>query len=74
MVNDNELYCNITVNLLLILYSQIILHQSINSVYYTQLRAGRIDPAVPILARPVFLKVKTKFHFSKRQVINKVLV
>ena len=34
-------------------------------------RAGRIGPAAPVLAGPVFLKVKTKFHFCKRQVINK---
>ena len=34
-------------------------------------RAGGIDLASPVLARPVFLKVKVKFHFSKRQVINK---
>ena len=25
----------------------------------------------PAMARPLFLKVKTKFHFKKRQVINK---
>ena len=34
-------------------------------------RAGGIGPAAPVLAGPVFLKVKTKFHFCKRQVINK---
>ena len=34
-------------------------------------RAGGISPAAPVLAGPVFLKVKTKFHFCKRQVINK---
>ena len=33
-------------------------------------RAGRISPAAPVLAGPVFLKVK-KFHFCERQVINK---
>ena len=37
-------------------------------------RAGGIDPAAPVLAGPVFFKVKAKFHFCKRQVINKVLV
>ena len=37
-------------------------------------RAGEIGPAAPVLAGPVFLKVKTKFHFCKRQLINKVLV
>ena len=34
-------------------------------------RAGGIGPAAPVLAGPVFLKVKTKFHFCKKQVINK---
>ena len=33
--------------------------------------AGGIGPAAPVLAGPVFLKVKTKFHSCKRQVINK---
>ena len=37
-------------------------------------RAGEIGTAAPVLAGPVFLKVKAKFHFCKRQVINKVLV
>ena len=37
-------------------------------------RAGGIDSAAPVLARLVFLKVKTEFHFCKKQVINKVLV
>ena len=27
--------------------------------------------AGPVLAGPLFLKVKTKFHFTKKQVINK---
>ena len=34
-------------------------------------RAGGIGPAALVLAGPVFLKVKTKFHLCKRQVINK---
>ena len=34
-------------------------------------RAGGIGPAAPVSARPVFIKVKTKFHFYKKQVINK---
>ena len=37
-------------------------------------RAGGIGPAAQLLAGPVFLKIKAKFHFCKRQVINKVLV
>ena len=37
-------------------------------------RAGGIGLAAPVLAEPVFLMVKTKFHFSKKQAINKVLV
>ena len=40
----------------------------------TNYRAGGIGPAAPVLAGPFFLKVKVKFHFCKRQVINKVLV
>ena len=43
-------------------------------VHGRQCRAGEIGPAAPVLAGPVFLKVKAKFHFCKRQVINKVLV
>ena len=34
-------------------------------------RAGGSCPAAPVLARPVFLKAKIKFHFYKKQVINK---
>ena len=31
-----------------------------------------MGPAAPVLARPVFLKwVKIKYHFHKKQVINK---
>ena len=41
--------------------------------YYALCRAGGIGPAAPVLAGPVILKVKAKFHFCKRQVINKVL-
>ena len=32
---------------------------------------GRTGPAGPVLARLVFIKVKAKFHFYKKQVINK---
>ena len=35
------------------------------------LRADRNGPAAPVLARPVFLKVKITFHFYKKQVIKK---
>ena len=38
---------------------------------YNSYRAGGIDLAAPVLAGPIFLKVKTKFHFCKRQVMNK---
>ena len=34
-------------------------------------RAGGIGPAAPVLIGPVFLKIKTKFHFCKRQIISK---
>ena len=34
-------------------------------------RAGGNGPAAPVLAGPVFLKVKMKFKFYKKQVINK---
>ena len=34
-------------------------------------RAGGNGPAAPILAGPVFLKVKMKFKFYKKQVTNK---
>ena len=34
-------------------------------------RAGGNGPAAPVLARPVFLKLKMKFNFYKKQVINK---
>ena len=44
------------------------------SVKWLLHRAGGISPAAPVLAGPVFLKVKTKFNFCKMQVINKVLV
>ena len=43
--------------------------------YYANIhRAGGNCPAAPVLAEPVFLKVKMKFNFYKKQVINKVLV
>ena len=32
-------------------------------LYGILIRAGRNDPAAPVLARPNFLKVKMKFHF-----------
>ena len=34
-------------------------------------RAGGNGPAAPVLAGPVFLKVKMKFNFYKKQLINK---
>ena len=34
-------------------------------------RAGRNGPAALVLAGPVFLKVKMKFNFYKKQEINK---
>ena len=34
-------------------------------------RAGGNGPAAPVLARPVFLKVKMKFNFYKKQLMNK---
>ena len=34
-------------------------------------RAGRNSPAAPLLAGPVFLKVKMKYKFYKKEVINK---
>ena len=34
-------------------------------------RAGRNGSAAPVLAKPVSLKVKIKFHFYNKQVINK---
>ena len=34
-------------------------------------RAGGNGLAAPVLAGPVFLKVKMKFNFYKKQVINK---
>ena len=34
-------------------------------------RASINGPADPVLAGPVFLKVEMKFHFYKKQVINK---
>ena len=34
-------------------------------------RASGIGSAAAVLAGPVFLKVKTKFHFYKMQIINK---
>ena len=45
-------------------------HAMTISQYYCY-RAGEIGPDTPVLARPVFLKVKIKCHFYKRQVINK---
>ena len=48
-----------------------------HKVEFTKLlyiRAGGIGLAAPVLAGPAFLKVKAKFHFCKRQVINEVLV
>ena len=35
------------------------------------IRAGGNGSAAPVLAGPVFLKVKIKIHFYKNQVINK---
>ena len=34
-------------------------------------RAGGNGPAAPVLAGPVFLKVKMKFNFYKKQLMNK---
>ena len=34
-------------------------------------RAGGNDPAAPVLAGPVFFKVKMKFKFYKKQLMNK---
>ena len=34
-------------------------------------KAGRSNPTTPVLAGPVFLKVKIKYHFYKKQAINK---
>ena len=34
-------------------------------------RASRNGPAVPILAGPVYLKVKMKLNFYKKEVLNK---
>ena len=34
-------------------------------------RASINGPADPVLAGPVFLKVEMKFHFYKKQVVNK---
>ena len=39
--------------------------------YIISFRAGGNGPAAPVLAGPVFLKVKMKFNFYKKQVINK---
>ena len=33
--------------------------------------AGGNGPAAPVLAGPVFLKVKMKFSFYRKQIINK---
>ena len=42
----------------------------INMLTY-KYRAGGNGPAAPVLAKPVFLKVKIKIHFHKKQVIKK---
>ena len=47
--------------------NDLILYRS--TLYYG--RASESGPAAPVLAGPVFLKVKVKFHFYKNQVINK---
>ena len=38
---------------------------------YSSFTAGRNGPAAPVLAGPVFLKVKMKFNFYKKEVSNK---
>ena len=40
-----------------------------NKMFSTH-RASRNGPAAPVLARPVFLKVKMKFNFYKKQLIK----
>ena len=40
----------------------------------SQCRAGGTSPGAPVLAKPVYLKMKIKVHFYKKQVINKVIV
>ena len=37
-------------------------------------RADGSGPAAPVMARPVFLKVKVKFHCYKKQIKIEVLV
>ena len=39
---------------------------------YSICRVSRSSPAAPVLAGPVFLKVKMKFNFYIKQVINKI--
>ena len=39
--------------------------------YFKPCGAGRNGQAAPVLAGPVFLKVKIKFNFFKKKVINK---
>ena len=41
-----------------------------DSCYAGFYRANGSGSAAPVLARPVFLKVKIKFHFYKKQVIK----
>ena len=43
-----------------------------NLGYLGLIRAGGNSSAAPVLARPVFLKVKMKFNFYIKQVINKI--
>ena len=40
----------------------------VNTNYF---RANGNSPAAPVLAGPVFLKIKITFHFYKKQVIKK---
>ena len=42
-----------------------------NSSQYQYNGASGGGLAAPVLARPVFLKVKINFHFYKKQLINK---
>ena len=43
-----------------------------NTIHITLNRVGGNSLAAPVLAVPVFLKVKIKFHFFKKQVMNKI--
>ena len=43
---------------------------SMHTIIHSHFRAGRSGPAALVLAGPVFLKVKIKFNFYKKNVIS----